>query len=160
MLVFKEGTATEPIIVTIPGMIRSKKNTYMGNSHMFKDVKVDLYESHVKLHYLDQTEGFQRMLTGPLMLIIDVFYPISKSKSEKAKERMRSGEERPIRTPDVDNIHKIIADGIEKSAFLNDKQIVESLVRKYYSEDPFVVLTLDKITKDYTIFELLQDLRS
>lgn len=45
---------------------------------------------------------------------------------------------RPIKKPDVDNVTKIIADSLNNIAYKDDAQIVDSTVRKFYSDMPRV----------------------
>ena len=45
---------------------------------------------------------------------------------------------RPTKKSDADNIGKIVMDGLNKTAYKDDKQVVELLVRKWYAEDPRV----------------------
>ena len=45
---------------------------------------------------------------------------------------------RPVKKPDFDHIEKIIADSLNGVAYRDDTQIVDAIVRKFYSEVPRV----------------------
>lgn len=52
---------------------------------------------------------------------------------------------RPTKKPDWDNIGKIICDSLNGVAYRDDAQIVDSMVRKFYSETPRVVVSIREI---------------
>jgi len=137
----------KPIKITIPGRVKSKQSTTFGGGHAFTDPKIELYESYVRLCYMEQTKPYseQRMIGGPISLDIFVFFAIPKSKSKKLKEEMKTNKLRPMITPDWDNIAKIVCDGLENVAFGDDKQIVEGSVKKYYDDEARVELILKKL---------------
>jgi Holliday junction resolvase RusA-like endonuclease len=47
-----------------------------------------------------------------------------------------SGELRPTKKPDLDNLIKGIKDGCNKIIWHDDSQIVDMTMRKFYSEQP------------------------
>ena len=49
---------------------------------------------------------------------------------------------RPTRKPDFDNIGKIICDALNGIAYRDDAQIVDALVRKFYSDTPRVIVEI------------------
>jgi Holliday junction resolvase RusA-like endonuclease len=55
---------------------------------------------------------------------------------------MEAGVLRPKKTPDCDNVLKAIADALNKLAYSDDKNIVDCQIRKYYSHQPRVEITL------------------
>lgn len=60
---------------------------------------------------------------------------------------MLSGDIRPTKKPDMDNVIKIIADSLNKIAYRDDTQIVDCQVRKFYSEKPRVEVMIQTIDK-------------
>ena len=52
---------------------------------------------------------------------------------------------RPTKKPDWDNVGKVICDSLNGIAYRDDAQVVDSMVRKFYSEDPKVVVTIEEI---------------
>ena len=49
---------------------------------------------------------------------------------------------RPTRKPDFDNIGKVICDALNGIAYRDDAQIVDALVRKFYSDTPRVIVEI------------------
>ena len=52
---------------------------------------------------------------------------------------------RPTKKPDWDNIGKIICDSLNQIAYRDDAQIVDSQVRKFYSENPRVEVIIKEV---------------
>ena len=75
------------------------------------------------------------------------YLPIPKSTSKKNRQQMIDGVIRPTVKPDWDNIGKLIADALNKVAYDDDKCIVDSQVRKFYSEHPRTVVILQEATQ-------------
>lgn len=76
-------------------------------------------------------------MTGPLLLYLDCHFPVPKSKSKKWKMLAARGIERPAKKPDADNLAKHIKDVLGQVGFWeDDKQVVELVVRKWYSSQP------------------------
>ena len=55
---------------------------------------------------------------------------------------MLTGNLRPTKKPDLDNVAKIILDSLNKIAYDDDSQIVDLHIRKYYSDNPRVLVSL------------------
>lgn len=58
---------------------------------------------------------------------------------------MRDKVIRPTKKPDMDNIIKIIADALNGIAYYDDSQIVDTAVRKFYSDEPRVVVKISEV---------------
>ena len=59
----------------------------------------------------------------PLRVRILAKFPIPESWSKKNKEKALKGEIMPNKKPDLDNIAKIILDGLNGVAYTDDKQV-------------------------------------
>jgi Holliday junction resolvase RusA-like endonuclease len=81
-------------------------------------------------------------LEGQIKAHIQAFFFIPKSTSNKKREKMLSGEIRPTKKPDTDNLAKIILDSLNKMAYDDDSQIVTLTVQKFYSDEPRVEVEL------------------
>jgi Holliday junction resolvase RusA-like endonuclease len=87
------------------------------------------------------------MLTGEICATITAYFGLNKSdynKSGPNKNGVRklSGEIRPTRKPDGDNIAKIILDSLNGIAYADDSQVVSLTVNKLYAKTPKVELVL------------------
>lgn len=76
-------------------------------------------------------------LQGALKLEVDVYLVPPKKYHTKPKQALiASGELRPTTKPDTDNLVKGIKDGMSKIIWVDDAQIVELVVRKFYDMQP------------------------
>lgn len=93
-------------------------------------------------------------ISEPLKLQIKAYFSIPKSYSKKRKEMCLAGDVRPTKKPDGDNVAKIVLDGLNpkmkvdrrlhkavclhEGLYLDDKQVVDLIVEKWYAEEPRV----------------------
>ncbi len=97
-----------------------------------------IYENLVVTEYRRQCGTARFPDTVPIDLRIRAYYSIPASASKKKQKQMEDGQIRPTKKPDWDNIGKIIADSLNKTAYRDDTQIVDAQVRKFYSNNPRV----------------------
>lgn len=83
-------------------------------------------------------------LTGPLKVEMDVLMPIPKSKPKRWKAAAADGSERPTKKPDGDNFAKMM-DALNMIAWIDDSQVVDLRVRKFYSERPAMRVRIHQI---------------
>lgn len=106
--------------------------------------KTALYENLVKMEYHNQSQ-----IRFPDEAMLDVrilaYYGIPKSVSKKRRQAMLDMKIRPTKKPDFDNIGKVICDSLNGVAYKDDSQIVDSQVRKFYSDCPRVVVKISQI---------------
>ena len=91
-------------------------------------------------------------LDGPLEVDMIAYMPIAESKPKKWKAAASTGEIRPTKKPDWDNFGKIL-DALNLIVWVDDSQIVDGRVRKYYSDRPRMEITVRKIKPTGDIFE-------
>lgn len=103
------------------------------------------YENLVKLMFQQVAKG--RMFKDGDMLDVRIiaYYEIPKSTSKKKRRLMLEHKIRPAKKPDWDNIGKIVCDGLNKVAYHDDSAVVDAQVRKFYSEQPRVDVTIRQI---------------
>ena len=104
------------------------------------------YETRVRNEYLMAARG--TFLGETVKMNINCWFGMPKSASKKKRSLMLSGEIRPTKKPDADNIAKIIADALNGVAYRDDAQIVELTVKKYFSEDPRVEVSIWRFEQD------------
>jgi Holliday junction resolvase RusA-like endonuclease len=90
------------------------------------------YESIVRAT-AQQAMGSTDPLETPIGAYLYIRLPIPKSHSKKRKEACLSGQEKPIKKPDIDNLAKSILDGMNCVVWKDDSQIVSLHVTKVYS---------------------------
>lgn len=110
--------------------------------------KTVAYENLVKLEYESQCRGKRFADDERLDMRIFAYYGVPSSASKKKKEMMMDGVIRPAKKPDMDNVVKVIADSLNNVAYKDDTQIVDAMVRKFYSDTPRVKVTIQSVRKD------------
>lgn len=73
------------------------------------------------------------LLETPVGVYLYMRLPIPKSHSKKRREACLSGQEKPIKKPDIDNLAKSILDGMNGVVWKDDSQIVSLHVTKVYA---------------------------
>ena len=97
-----------------------------------------LYENLVRTEYRRQIGDFKFEDGQALDMRVMAYYGIPASAPKKKKQNMIDGLVRPVKKPDADNIIKVIADSLNNIAYKDDAQLVDTLVRKFYSTQPRV----------------------
>lgn len=131
----------------IPGEPRGKGRPRFSMSHgyvrTYTDDKTAAYENLVKMAYKNAAQGNRFADDAPLAVDITAYYSIPKSASMKKQDLMRSGEIRPLKKVDIDNLVKVVLDSLNGIAYRDDVQVVECQVRKFYADDPKVLVEID-----------------
>lgn len=127
------------------GKARPRFNTKTG--HAITPSDTANYETLVKWEYARQCNA-KFPDDAMLDMRIKAFYSVPKSDSKKKRAMKLAGEIRPTKKPDMDNVIKIIADALNNVAYHDDTQIVDCQVRKFYSENPRVEVTIKTVKGD------------
>ena len=135
---------------TIPGKAQAKQrpkfNRLSGRAYTPK--QTISFENWVKDCYFRSISSIDNKPTDkPLKVSITMYVEIPQSKSKKQKEKMLTGEIKPIVKPDVDNVAKSILDALNGIIYLDDKQVVDLRVRKQYAEVPSVSVWISEVQK-------------
>ena len=112
-----------------------------GDSHSYTPEGTVLYENLIVTEYRRQC-GKKFPDSEMLDMRIIAYYAIPASTPKKKQRQMESGDIRPTKTPDWDNIGKVVGDALNGVAYRDDKQIVDAQVRKYYSAQPRIEVTI------------------
>jgi Holliday junction resolvase RusA-like endonuclease len=100
------------------------------------------YERYVQNEYFIQCKNHRYDKGIPLAMAIDAYYQIPKSTSKTKALQMVSKDILPLVKPDLDNIVKIICDAPNDVAYHDDSQIVAVVVKKFYSLDARVEVSI------------------
>lgn len=93
-----------------------------------------------------QTNG-NAVLDEPLRFDLTAEFSIPASWSRRKRAAALIGEIRPGKKPDIDNIYKIAADALSTIIYRDDALIVEAHLRKVYSAEPKIVVTVAPVTQ-------------
>lgn len=102
------------------------------------------YEDLVKAEFIKQCIGTD-FGDRALEINIDAIYQIPKSANKETRRKMLSGEIRPTKKPDYDNISKAVCDALNGLAYKDDAQIVDAHCHKVYGEIPMVIVTIEEV---------------
>jgi Holliday junction resolvase RusA-like endonuclease len=127
----------------IPGDPHGKARPRFANGHAYTPQRTVDYERLVKQCYMTAHDRPVTPLDTPVMLTIDVYHAIPQSASKKRQGAMLL--EYPQKCPDLDNCIKAVTDSLNKVAYLDDKQIVGIVARKYYAMDARVEVRIEAI---------------
>ncbi len=132
------------ISFTIPGEPTGKARPRVQKFGTRNEEKTVLYENLVKTCFFRQSNGRKFDDDAQLDVRVTAYYQIPKSVSKKKQEAMLKHIIRPKKKPDVDNVAKIILDALNKEAYYDDAQVVDFQLRKFYSDNPRVVVTIQE----------------
>lgn len=125
---------------------RHRSTIIGGHIHSYEPVDSKNQKSFIKfiaLHEMQRTDFAKTEL--PIHMEIWAYAPLTKSMSKKLKERALAGKEYPTKKPDVDNIAKLMQDALNDLVYVDDKQIVDLLVYKRYSDEPRTVVKIEEL---------------
>lgn len=150
---------------TIEGPPVGKARPRVTRTVTYTPAKTARYEDLVRYTAINSFDGvFDK--NDPIAVTIIAYFEIPKSWSKKRKALCLSGIELPTKKPDIDNISKIIMDGMNpktkrnkqlhkmvevmRGIYHDDKQVTTLLVKKRYSERPRVEVKVMKDLGDWS----------
>lgn len=144
-----EDDAMKQIRFSVPGQPFGKQRPRVVNRGKFSKAytpkETISYENLVKICYQEAAKGKKFKDEDMLDVRIIAYYDIPKSTSKKMRRLMLEHKVRPTKKPDWDNIGKIICDSLNLIAYHDDSSVVDSQVRKFYSENPRVDVVIRRI---------------
>ena len=84
-------------------------------------------------------------LEGPLSLKVKIFRRIPSSFSKKKRLDAQNGVLRPKQRPDCSNYLKLAEDAMNGIYYLDDSQLVDVYIGKYYSDTVRTEIEIDKV---------------
>lgn len=136
--------ANEPVTIIIDGEPVAKGRPRITQGRAVTPAKTRAYEAHVQMTARAGMRG-KPPISGALRANIVIKVPIPASWPKRAKAEAEEGVMRPTSKPDIDNFQKSVLDGMNGIVFDDDSQIVEVTARKFYAQDPGVIVTIAPI---------------
>lgn len=141
------------IYFTVPGKPQGKERPKFARvgrrAIAYTPKKTRDYEQFIRDRYAEciaePRPFFERKI--PLKLEITAVFPIPLSWSQKKKTAAAMQNLYPVGKPDGDNIAKIIQDALNRTAYEDDAQIVESCVKKVYGKTPEARILIRELTE-------------
>ena len=118
----------EPVAKGRPRFV--KRGNYI---QAYTPVKTKIYEDEVRL-LATKAKGSGSTLEGSVSVFIYISFSVPQSYSKRKREACLSGQEKHTKKPDLDNVAKIICDGMNGIIFNDDSQITSLHVTKVYGE--------------------------
>lgn len=118
------------------GKGRPRFSTRGGRVRAYTPDKTAAYEGAIWRAYVMAYRPSESLSDRPIALHITAFYGIPKRATKAQRAGMESGEIRPTKKPDADNIIKAVADAIQGWAYLDDAQIIDARCVKWYGPEP------------------------
>ena len=103
------------------------------------------YENLIKMEYRRQCGDIFFQRGTALDMKITAYYTIPKSESKRKRQAMLDRVILPMKKPDVDNLVKVYMDAGNGVIFDDDAQVTSIGVRKFYSDKPMVVVTIESV---------------
>ena len=131
--------------IFIPGKPKGKQRPRVYRGHAFTPQETKDYELMIANLYR-ALHG--KMIDGYVSVEIYVLYLVPKSYTKKKCEQIRRREILPAVKPDIDNIIKIVLDGLNGVAYKDDAQVIEVKARKAYvfrEQDEGVLVYIEEI---------------
>jgi Holliday junction resolvase RusA-like endonuclease len=114
--------------------------TKRGQAYTPKPTKE--YEKVVKESYLQVTD---HVFEGAIKVTINAYHVIPQKDSKTLRAGKLDGLIKATVKPDIDNVAKIILDGLNKVAYNDDNQVIQLYVNKQYGEVGKVVVTIEEV---------------
>lgn len=110
------------ITFTIPGKPGAKqRHRSTSKGHMYTPGDTINYENYIKYIYYNLKQRY--WFTCAVKIGFRAYLKVPKSESKVRTQKMLDGEIRHTKKPDIDNMLKIIMDGLNGVAYPDDKQV-------------------------------------
>lgn len=139
------------VIFTVPGEPQGKARPRVTRNGVYTPKKTKVYEYGIAQAFSQTYKGVGWFNEEPLSIKIIARFGVPKSAKKSVKDAIYHKQLLPIKKPDVDNIAKVIMDGLKDVAYSDDKQVCEITVCKDYVVEgmqPHVVVFIEELQTD------------
>lgn len=135
-----------PVTLVIPGDPRGKGRPRFNRAQgrAFTDSRTANAEGIVKVIAM-AAMGDRPPFGCPVEVFVRAILPIPTSWSKKRQAEALTGDTLPTGKPDLDNVLKLIWDGLNRIVFDDDSQITAVTANKEYGAQPMTVVTVKPI---------------
>lgn len=113
-----------------------------GHVRIYTPQTTEKYEKQVRTAWI--RENGEIPIDGPVVVRVHLGMKIPRSTTKTKKALMLARKERPTVKPDADNCAKSILDALNGVAYRDDNQIVDLIVRKFYTEIPCIKVVVSE----------------
>ena len=129
----------------VPGKItgkgRPRVNTNTGIA--YTPTKTRDYEELIQQYFLlnySRNKPFENRVS----IKIIAYFGLPKTANKKEQEEMLNSNISPTKKPDIDNIAKIVLDGLNGLAFIDDLQVTKIELEKVYSKEEKIYVKIEE----------------
>ena len=134
--------------IFIPGRPQGKGRPRFWNGHAVTPKNTRTYEQMIGTLYKC---GKGKLTDKPVSIDIKAYFCVPKSYTKKKKLAIAKGQLHPTSRPDIDNIVKIILDGLNGIAYADDAQVISITAEKIYTFnecDEGVLVSITEVQAD------------
>jgi Holliday junction resolvase RusA-like endonuclease len=130
---------------TVPGIPVSKGRPKFARRgafvHAYTPAKTESYEAQLKFFFLKSAGSLWQPLDCSIELTVNALFPMPKSAPKKDRER---GIVPKLTKPDIDNVVKIVCDGLNGVAWIDDSRVWKiSAEKKLVNTPPELFIRID-----------------
>jgi Holliday junction resolvase RusA-like endonuclease len=135
------------LTIVLLGVPRAQRmrSTKGGRHYHTADARAERAALRLKAEQVVNEEGLIEPIRGAVEFHMLIEKPIPDSWSKKRKNLALTGEILPTVIPDFDNYAKLASDALKGVVWLDDKQVTDAHIKKRYSLQPKLVLTIRQI---------------
>jgi len=143
---------TEPITISLQGTPQGKGRARAfirgGQVGHYTPQKTRSYESLIFGAAIDAMSG-RPPFEDAVSMTLRAIYPVPTSWSERKRQKAITGEIKPTKKPDLDNVAKAWSDALNGVVFKDDSQIILYSLEKRYGPQALVVCTVRSIEEEF-----------
>lgn len=139
---------SDPITITLAGVPQGKgrARAFLRGGHIshYTPEKTRSYEGMIRTAAMDAL-GNRGPFDEPIEFIMRAVFPVPASWSARKQVQAITGEIKPGKKPDLDNITKAWNDALNGVVYRDDSLIVRMNLEKVYGPSPLVVVTVKPV---------------
>ena len=139
---------TNPITICLLSVPQAKGSAraFLRGGHIrhYTPDKTATYEGMIRTAAMVEV-GDRPPLDEPIEFILRAVFPVPVSWSERKRAQAITGEIKPGKKPDLDNITKAWNDALNGVLYRDDSLIVRMVLEKVYGPAPLVVVTVKPV---------------
>lgn len=117
----------------------------MTQRSKYKNEAASRYLTFKRVVGYEAMKHVKQPIEKPIIAAIYFYHPIPASWSKKKQREAKEGKVLPAVKPDLDNCVKAIFDSLNKVVWKDDNQVVGLTTRKYYSDNPKIVIRIGEV---------------
>lgn len=134
------------VVSGIPqGKLRPRVVRHNGRTVAYTPIKTKAYEAKIRKAYEQVAEDTEKTKEARYCVCINAVFKPPTSASKKTKLMMVSGELKPGKKPDVDNLAKVVLDSLNGIAWHDDAQVVNLEVIKMYGTNDHILVSINEV---------------